>query len=267
MRRTLIVVVCFAAGFLVSRAVRWETEPATTPPTPWSTVPAQEPRIDARVAPGALDDGAGWVLMAAEDLARAEPPDDVVDCGGLRDWALREGAVPAGNAPHSIEVTANYRTTVQTVHVRVLPDPTPYSGKPPTVRLACLPRPDAVLPFPEPDAARVKVNGEPSLLDPVQKQTTLYRPHEVRPRSPAELEVVVDLTGSTGPFAYRVEIDVVEQNEFRGRAASGPLFATEDGGGMGYWPATATWTMSPSRTHVYCEPVTNPTPGTEPTCT
>ncbi|MEU4804944.1 hypothetical protein [Actinosynnema sp. NPDC023587] len=267
LRRTLIVVVCFAVGFSVSRAVRWEAEPGPVPPTSQSTVPAQEPRLDARVVPGALDDDAAWVLMASEDLAHAEPPDDVTDCGALRDWALREGALPAGDAPHTIEVEANYRTTLEAVHVRVAPDPTPYSGKAPIVRLMCLPRPDSAPAAPGPDAVRFKVNGEPSPFDPVYKQASLPGRHEVRPRSPAELEVVIDLSGSPGPFAYRVEVDVVEQNEFRKIPVGEPLFATEDGGGMGYWPATATWTMSPDRTHTYCEPVRDPAPDAKPTCT
>ncbi|WP_170185336.1 hypothetical protein [Saccharothrix texasensis] len=230
-------------------------------------MPAREPRIDVGIAPGALDADAGWVLMASEDLARATPPDDVVDCRGLREWALREGALPVGDAPHTIGITANYRTTVESVQVHVVSDPAPYTGGTPSVRLVCLPRPDADLPFPESDAARIKAGGGTGLpFSRVPERVALPGPHEVTPRSPAEVEVVVDLTGTPGPFAYRIGIDVVEQNELRRFPMTEPMFATEDGGGMGYWPATATWTMSPDRTRTYCEPVTNPAPDAKPTC-
>jgi hypothetical protein len=45
------------------------------------------------------------------------------------------------------------------------------------------------------------------------------------------------------------------------------FFATEDGGGMGYWPATTTWTMSPARTRTHCPAVTDPAPDRQPGCT
>ncbi|MGM1063234.1 hypothetical protein [Saccharothrix sp. Mg75] len=269
-RGTVVLATGFVVGLLVGLAVLWETRSAVPTPEPstgWSPVPAQEPEIEVAVVVGGRGVDEGWVLLAPEALARSTPPDDVVDCPGLQAWALREGALPAGVAEHTITLSANYSTTVESVHVRVSPDPAPYreaGGGPPKVRLACLPRPGAQLPFPDHDSMRLSVHDERS----GQRSTVLSGPHEVTPRSPAELGVAVDLTGTSGPYAYRVEVGITEGNEFREVPVNGggPLFATEDGGGMGYWPATATWTMSPTRTHSYCGAVENPAPDEEPVC-
>lgn len=274
-RRTLFLVGCLVAGLVAGLAVWREPRVPQDPPTPlktsWSAVPAQEPEIGVGVRVGGRSAEDGWVLMASEALARATPPDDVVDCRGLQEWALREGALPAGAATHTITVSANYHTTVESVFVEVSPDPAPYPrtlADRPRVRLACLPRPGAQVPLPDPDRPEFVVNREPSTFESAYRSVTLSEQHAVTPGSPADVEVVVDLRGATGPFAYRFGIGLTEGSEFRMVPVNGgaPMFATEDGGGMGYWPATALWTMSPTRTHTYCEAVSNPAPDQEPTC-
>lgn len=274
-RRTAFLVGGFVVGLVAGLAVWWEPRgPRPSPAEPetsWSAVPAREPEIRVGVRVGDRSAEDGWTLMASEELARATPPDDVVDCRGLQEWALREGALPAGHATHTITLSANYSTTVESVRVEVSPDPAPYpktGADGPRVRLTCLPRPDAQVPLPDPGAPLFAGYREPSMFDPAYRSLTLTEPHAIKPGSPADVEVVVDLRGSTGPFAYRFDISIVEGNESRVVPVDGgaPLFATEDGGGMGYWPATALWTMSPTRTHTYCDAVSDPAPGREPTC-
>ncbi|MFE2750537.1 hypothetical protein ACFXGA_00890 [Actinosynnema sp. NPDC059335] len=274
-RRTLFLVGTFVVGLVAGLVVWWEPRepqnPPTTPETSWSEVPAREPEIEASVRVGGRADDDGWMLMASEQLARATPPDDVADCRGLREWALEEGALPAGYATHTITLSANYHTTIEYVQVEVSPDTTPYpktAADGPRVRLICLPRPGAQIPFPDAEAPRAAVNGGSSIFDQRFRTAVLTERHRLTPQSSADLEVVVDFSGSAGPSAYRVEVRVGEDGESRVVPVNGdaPMFATEDGSGMGYWPPTALWTMSPTRTHTYCDAVSNPAPDQEPPC-
>ncbi|WP_157619936.1 hypothetical protein [Saccharothrix sp. NRRL B-16348] len=254
-RTTAVLAVCVAAGLVASLLLFRRSGPDAPPAT--SETPAAGANV--RVGVGISDHEAerGWFLMASEEVARRTPPEDVADCRALHAWALREGALPVGDAAHTVTFSANHRTTIESTYMRVVPDPTPYPDEQaPVVRLLCLPRPGATPPFPEPGDARFRVNGD-------SRPFTFQERHQVAPDADAEFDVVIDLTGSTGPFAYRVEIGVAEGGEFRMvpvNDGDDVFFATEDGGGMGYWPATTTWTMSPTRTRTHCPAVTDPNP-------
>ncbi|MGW4116906.1 hypothetical protein ACWEFJ_39035 [Actinosynnema sp. NPDC004786] len=268
-RRTLFLSGSFVVGLVAGLLVWWEPrEPQAPPEMSWSTVPAQEPEIEASVRVGGRADDDWWMLMASEELARATPPDDVADCRSLREWALGEGALPAVYATHTITLSANYHTTVAYVQVVVSPDTTPYpktTSAELIVRLTCLQQPGTQIPYPDPEAPRAIY----SILDsPLDGAATLTDRHRLTPRASADMEVDVDFRGSGGPFAYRVEVRVIEDGESRVVPVKGnaPMFATEDSGAMGYWPATAQWTMSPTRTHTYCDAVANPAPDQERTC-
>lgn len=162
------------------------------------------------------------------------------------------------------------RTNDVSVRGQNHPDTTPYpntAADVPKVRLICLPWPGAQIPY-DPEAPRVVVNGRTSSFGKSGPTAVLIERHRLTPRSSADVEVVVDFRGWTGPSAYRVEVRVGEDGGSRVVPVNGdaPMFGTEDGGGMGYWPATALWTMSPTRTHTYCDAVSNPAPDQKPTC-
>jgi hypothetical protein len=202
--------------------------------------------------------------MASEEVARRTPPGDVVDCRGLHAWALGEGALPVGEAAYTITFSANHRTTIESTYVRIVPDPTPYPADrgAPVVRLLCVPVAGATPDFPDPAEVDFQVNGDP-------RPVTFDQRRPVAPDADAAFDVVVDLTGTAGPFAYRVEIGIAEGGEFRMVPVNGGddvFFATEDGGGMGYWPATTTWTMSPTRTRTHCPAASNPMPDQRVEC-
>ncbi|MER5265994.1 hypothetical protein ABTZ99_28300 [Actinosynnema sp. NPDC002837] len=261
-RTTAVLAVCVAAGLVASLVLLRRSGPDA----PSSSSDTPTTRADVRVGVRISDREAeqGWFLMASQDVARRTPPEDVSDCRALHAWALREGALPVGDAAHTVTFSADRRTTIESTYMRVVPDPTPYPGEhAPVVRLVCLPRPGATPPFPEPAEARFRVN---SGSGPV----TFEERHQVEPGADAGFDVVLDLTGTTGPFAYRVEVGVAEGGDFRMVPVNGGddvFFATEDGGGMGYRPATTTWTMSPTRTRTDCPAVTDPGPNQEPACT
>ncbi len=262
-RTTAAIAACLAAGLVASLLVLWRSRSeAPTPPD----VPAEPAvRVGVRVSDRDVDEG--WFLMASEEVARRAPPDDVRDCRSLHTWALREGALPVGHTAHTITFSSDRRTAVDSTYVRIVPDPTPYpaGGGAPVVRLLCLPGAGAAQPFPDPAEVDFRVNGDPRPL-------TFEERHQVEPGADAAFDVVVDLTGTTGPFAYRVEVGVAEGGTFRLVPVNGGddvFFATEDGGGMGYWPATTTWTMSPTRTRTRtdCPAVSDPSPDERPDCT
>ncbi|MGW4116439.1 hypothetical protein ACWEFJ_36665 [Actinosynnema sp. NPDC004786] len=257
-RTTAVVAVC-AAAVLAAGVIVWR--PRSEPPPP--DTPA-EPTVRVNVTVSDHDTDRGWFLMAPQEVADRTPPADVVDCRGLHAWALREGALPVGDAAHTITLSADRRTTIESTYVRIVPDPTPYPGDDraaaPVVRLRCLPEPAATPPLTRPDRVDFAVNGDAA-------PRTFPERHEVGPGEDARFDVVVDLTGTTGPFAYRVEVGVVEGGGFRMvpvNDGDDVFFATEDGGGMGYRPATTTWTMHPVRTRTACPPMTDP--GPEVTC-
>ncbi|MCE6998139.1 hypothetical protein LZG04_25565 [Saccharothrix sp. S26] len=259
-RTTVVLAACFAAA-LVASLLLWRRSGSQPPPPPDV---AAEPTVEVGVRVGDRDADRGWFLMASEEVAQRTPPDDVVDCRALHAWALREGALPVGQAAHTITFSANHRTAIESTYVRIAPDPTPYPADrgAPVVRLLCLPRAGAAPAFPDPADVDFRVNGDP-------RPVTFDQRHEVAPGADASFDVVVDLTGTTGPFAYRVEVGIAEGGEFRMvgvNGGDGVFFATEDGGGMGYWPATTTWTMGPARTRTHCPAVSNPMPDQRVEC-
>ncbi|MFJ6676094.1 hypothetical protein ACIQMJ_33760 [Actinosynnema sp. NPDC091369] len=245
-RTAAVVAACCAAGLVAGLLVWRRSVPE---------VPA-EPVVRVRVEVGDRDTDRGWLLMASEVLARRTPPEDVADCRALHAWALREGALPVGVAAHTITLSTDRVTAIESTYVRVVPDPTPYPADAgaPVVRLRCLPHAGAVPAFPNPADVDFRVHDDP-------RPVTFGERRQVGPDADAAFDVLVDLTGTTGPFAYRVEVGVTEGGGFRMVPVDDDvLFATEDGGGMGYWPATTTWTMSPARTRVHCPAVADPGP-------
>lgn len=260
-RTIAAIAVCFAAALVASLLVLRRSDA----PPPTHVTPTAEPDVRVGVEVSGRDAAKGWFLMASEEVARRTPPEDVVDCRGLHAWALREGALPVGAAAHTITFSADHRTAVESTYVRVVADPTPYpaGGGAPVVRLLCLPEAGATPVFPAPGDVDFRVNGD-------SRPVTFDQRHEVAPGHDAGFDVVIDLTGTTGPFAYRVEVGIAEGGEFRMapvNGGDGVLFATEDGGGMGYWPATTTWTMKPTRTRTHCPAVSNPSPDRQVQCT
>ncbi|MFD0204855.1 MULTISPECIES: hypothetical protein [Saccharothrix] len=258
--RTAAIVVCCAAALVASLLLLRRSGPDAPPPSEATA----EPQVDVGVTVSGRDAGEGWFLMASEEVAHRTPPDDVADCRALHAWALGEGALPVGDTTHTITFSANRRATIESTYVRVVPDPTPYpaAGGAPVVRLRCLPEADATPPFPGPEDVDFRVNGD-------ARPRTFGEQHHVGPGSDAGFDVVVDLTGTTGPFAYRVEVGIAEGGAFRMLPVNGGddvFFATEDGGGMGYWPATTTWTMSPTRTSTRCPAVSDPGPDQQVGC-
>ncbi|MFE9747859.1 hypothetical protein ACFYOT_23385 [Saccharothrix saharensis] len=252
------VAVCGAAVLVAGLLVfRWSGPDA--PPD----VPA-EPVVRVRVGIGDRDTERGWLLMASEQVARRTPPEDVVDCRALHAWALREGALPVGVAAHTIRISADRDTAIESTSVRVVPDPTHYpaDGGAPVVRLRCLPRVGAAPAFPDPADVDFRVDDTP-------RRVTFDQRRRVAPGADAAFDVLVDLTGTTGPFAYRVEVGVDAGGGIRMVPVNDGhdvFFATEDGGGMGYWPATTTWTMSPARTRTHCPAVSDPGPDRSVDC-
>ncbi|ROP35635.1 hypothetical protein [Saccharothrix texasensis] len=260
-RTTAVLAVCVAAGLVASLLVFRRSSSEPPPPVPDAPTAGAGVRVGVAISDHGTEQG--WFLMASQDVARRTPPDDVADCRALHAWALREGALPVGDTAHTVTFSADHRTTIESTYVRVVPDPTPYPAEqPPAVRLRCLPRPGATPPFPEPGEARFRVNGG-------SRPLTFEERRQVEPGVDARFDVVVDLTGTTGPFAYRVEIGIAEGGGFRMVPVNGGddvLFATEDGGGMGYWPATTTWTMGPTRTRTDCPAATDPAPDGQAEC-
>ncbi|WP_106614170.1 hypothetical protein [Saccharothrix carnea] len=256
--RTTVIVVCCAAALVAGLLLLRRSDPDSPPPSEATA----EPQVHVTVSD--RDTGQGWFLMVSEEIAHRTPPDDVADCRALHAWALREGALPVGDTAHTITFSAGRHTTIESTYVRVVPDPTPYpaAGGAPVVRLRCLPEAGATPPFPDPEDVDFRVNGD-------ARPVTFDERHHVGPGSDAAFDVVVDLTGTTGPFAYRVEVGIAEGGGFRMVPVNGGddvFFATEDGGGMGYWPATTTWTMNPTRTSTHCPAASDPGPDQQVGC-
>ncbi|WP_141983605.1 hypothetical protein [Saccharothrix saharensis] len=257
-RTSAVIAVCGAAVLLAGLLVVRRSGPGTAPDVP------AEPVVRVRVGIGDRDAERGWLLMASEQVARRTPPGDVVDCRALHAWALREGALPVGVAAHTITFSADRDTAIESTYVRIVPDPTPYpaDGGAPVVRLRCLPRAGAAPAFPDPaDVDFRVVDGS--------RPVTFGERRQVAPGADAAFDVLVDLTGTTGPFAYRVEVGVGEGGGFHilpVNDGDDVFFATEDGGGMGYWPATTTWTMGPTRARTHCPAVSDPDPGRSVDC-
>ncbi|NUT49530.1 MAG: hypothetical protein HOV94_19815 [Saccharothrix sp.] len=265
-RATAVIAACAAAALVTGLLVWWRSGPDAPPAsdTTPGTGPGREAGVAVGVRVGDRQADRGWLLMASEEVAGRTPPEDIVDCRRLHAWALREGALPVGVVAHTITLSADRPTAVESTYVRVRPDPTPYptGRQAPVVRLRCLPHEGAAPPLPDPHEVRFRVNGD---AVPV----TFEERHEVAPGADAAFDVLVDLTGTTGPFAYRFEVGVVEGGSFRMvevDGGGGPFFATEDAGAMGYWPATTTWTMHPARTRVQCPAMSDPSPQTEGAC-
>ncbi|MGW6455712.1 hypothetical protein ACWF94_07240, partial [Streptomyces sp. NPDC055078] len=226
----------------------------------------ERPRVSVGIRLGETGKDESWTLMASEEIARRDPPAEVKDCREMRRWALAQGAVPTWRVLHTLDISANFSTDVRITSMALERDDSYEPGDPalaPVARLSCLPRRGSRISWRDPEAVSV-VDGEEYLSNP-----NAPREYKVSRLKGAREIILVDLTGSPGPFTYRLRIGLETSVGLHEVVASGdaaPLVGAEDGAGMGYWPAQYTWTMAPSRTLKQCPEVRDVRPGRVAEC-
>lgn len=218
--------------------------------------------VEARVSD--MDAGNGWALMASEEIARRKPPEAVKDCRALHKWALAQGAFPVGNAVHTLSLSANFATDVRITSMKMkrhlLSDLE--KSRLPVARLSCLPEAGSVVHMRDP-------GDLPTADEMNDSQSGSNEMHRVSRLKKAEQHILVNMMGTTGPFTYSLTLGLDTSIGYQKVVVDGgdrPLLGTEDGGGMGYWPAQYTWTMTPERTFTQCPEVKNVVPGQEQKC-
>ncbi|MEU5398050.1 hypothetical protein ABZ348_01935 [Streptomyces sp. NPDC005963] len=225
----------------------------------------EKPEFSVKLGMSDLGTEKGWVLMASEELARRDPPAAVRDCRSMHKWALAQGAVPTVSALHTLTLSANFATNIRITSIEMRKDHLPRSpdvSRAPVIRLSCLPRPGSKMFWHDPgDFSTVDTDGYSS-------HPSVINGHKVSQLKEAQQNVLVDLTGSTGPFRYSLTIGLETSIRHKKVIVSdddGPLLGTEDGAAIGYWPAEYIWTMSP-RNLLQCQEQRDVRPGQKPKC-
>ncbi|MEO3974987.1 hypothetical protein [Streptomyces sp. CAU 1734] len=225
----------------------------------------EKPKLSVKVGLSDLGTEKGWILMTSEELARRNLPATIRDCRSMYKWALGQGAVPVMRTLHTLTLSANFATSIRITSIEMKKNPLPGSAdasRAPIARLACLPRPGAEIPWHDPqDFSTVDSDGYISHPNAING-------HKVSRLEEAQQNVLVDLTGSPGPFRYNLTIGLetsIRHEVVVVSGEDGPLLGTEDGAGIGYWPAEHTWTMSP-RSVLRCQEQRDVRPGQKPKC-
>ncbi|MCP2270833.1 hypothetical protein LV75_003345 [Actinokineospora diospyrosa] len=141
------------------------------------------------------------------------------------------------------------------------PSPFPPDRPLPSERLSCLPARDSDrMPSESAVPGLMLRDGDPA-------QVGFTESMRLSPGRAREVDVVLGFLGGSGPQAYRMDVRAEVSGEVHSiPITTGLVYATEDGGGMGYNPPYTEWTMSPQRVRVQCEELVNPTLDQQPVC-
>lgn len=227
--------------------------PASTPVSPTSnyggpiTVSADIVNMNPRE---------GWVLMADEDLAQHRPPANVTNCHQLFTWALSQGAMTTLVAEHALTIRASRDVYVRIVGLEVRQQTEQAeAGRTPPARLGCQSSDGPTTSTTTPEERLPKKETVPIGHVPSESDTGYFEEFRLAAGEVVQEHFLVEPLWGPGQYGYvisaKIQVDG-QESTFKLDAGGWPFRWSEDGGGMGYWPASYTWRFSPEPVYTHC---------------